>query len=159
MPGQIAGRVLDSSGAALPGAMVTIESGGRKQQIYTATDGSYVASNVAPGDVTVTGELQGFKPTRRSVPQSGDQIDLTLEVGSVSEQVTVTARPGSNEVAIDTRQVQSQTPSVNMQNLQRRAAGVLPVRMDVPRAGESYRFVRPLVIDEETVVTFRYKRR
>ena len=31
--------------------------------------------------------------------------------------------------------------------------------MDVPRAGASHRFVRPLVIDEETVVTFRYKRR
>ena len=50
-------------------------------------------------------------------------------------------------------------PSVNVQNLQRRASGVLPVRMEVPRAGTSHRFVKPLVIDEETRVTFRYKRR
>jgi hypothetical protein len=44
-------------------------------------------------------------------------------------------------------------------NLQRRVAGVLPVRMDVPRTGTSYRFVRPLVLEEETNVTFRYKTR
>jgi hypothetical protein len=46
-----------------------------------------------------------------------------------------------------------------VQNLQRRASGVLPVRMEVPRAGTSHRFLKPLVIDEATVVSFRYKRR
>jgi hypothetical protein len=50
-------------------------------------------------------------------------------------------------------------PSVNVQSLQRRAAGVLPVRIDVPRAGSSHRFVKTLVVDEETVVGFRYRRR
>jgi len=53
----------------------------------------------------------------------------------------------------------TQMPSVNVQNLQRKAAGVLPVRIDVPRAGTSHRFVKPLVIDEDTVVSFRYRRR
>jgi hypothetical protein len=42
-------------------------------------------------------------------------------------------------------------------NLQRRAAGDLPIRVDVPRTGNSYRFVRLLVLDEETKVTFKYK--
>jgi hypothetical protein len=46
-----------------------------------------------------------------------------------------------------------------VQSLQRRAAGVLPIRIEVPRAGTSHRFVKPLVIDEETVVSFRYRRR
>ena len=50
-------------------------------------------------------------------------------------------------------------PSANVQSLQRRAAGVLPIRIDVPRAGTSHRFVKPLVIDEETIVTFRYRTR
>jgi hypothetical protein len=36
-------------------------------------------------------------------------------------------------------------------------AGVLPVHIDVPHAGNSYRFIRPLVLDEETKVTFTYK--
>jgi len=48
-------------------------------------------------------------------------------------------------------------PSQNVFNLQRRVAGILPVRVDVPRSGKSYRFVRPLVLDEETKVTFQYK--
>jgi hypothetical protein len=47
--------------------------------------------------------------------------------------------------------------SANVVNLQRRVAGVLPIRVDVPRAGASYSFIRPLVLDEETKVTFRYK--
>jgi hypothetical protein len=50
-------------------------------------------------------------------------------------------------------------PSANVQSLQRRAAGVLPVRIYVPRAGTSHRFLKPLVVDEETVVQFRYSRR
>jgi hypothetical protein len=53
----------------------------------------------------------------------------------------------------------AQEPSVNVQSLQRRAAGVLPVRIDIPRAGTSHRFLKPLVVDEETVVQFRYQRR
>jgi hypothetical protein len=54
---------------------------------------------------------------------------------------------------------QAAAPSANVQSLQRRAAGVLPVRIDVPRAGTSHRFLKPLVVDEETVVAFRYRRR
>jgi hypothetical protein len=50
-------------------------------------------------------------------------------------------------------------PSANVQSLQRRAAGVLPVRIDVPRTGTSHRFVKPLVVDEETIVEFRYRTR
>jgi hypothetical protein len=50
-----------------------------------------------------------------------------------------------------------QTASANVLNLQRRVAGVLPVAIDVPRTGTSFSFVRPLVLDEETKVTFSYK--
>jgi len=56
-------------------------------------------------------------------------------------------------------EAQKQEPSQNVINLQKRAAGVLPVRMDVPRAGTSHQFVKPLVVDQETFVSLRYKRR
>jgi len=49
--------------------------------------------------------------------------------------------------------------SANVVNLQKRVSGVLPVPIDVPRAGTSFSFVRPLVLDEETKVTFSYKSR
>lgn len=54
------------------------------------------------------------------------------------------------------QQVQ-QEASANVFNLQKKVAGVLPVRVDVPRAGSSYRFARALVLDEETRVTFSYR--
>jgi hypothetical protein len=50
-------------------------------------------------------------------------------------------------------------PSQNVVNLQRRAAGVLPVRIDIPRAGASHQFVKALAVDQETVVSLQYKRR
>ena len=52
-----------------------------------------------------------------------------------------------------------QMASANVINLQRRVAGVLPVAIDVPRAGTSFQFVRPLVLGEETKVSFNYKSR
>ena len=76
-----------------------------------------------------------------------------MEIGALSETVTVTGE--SPQV----REPQLNAPSQNVLNLQRRVAGVLPVRVDVPRSGTSYQFVRPLVLDEETTVSFRYKRR
>jgi hypothetical protein len=54
---------------------------------------------------------------------------------------------------------QNASASANVMNLQKRVAGVLPVPIDVPRAGTSFSFVRPLVLDEETKVTFSYKSR
>jgi hypothetical protein len=53
-------------------------------------------------------------------------------------------------------QVQMQA-SVNVFNLQKKVSGVLPVQVDVPRAGNSYKFARALVLDEETKLTFNYK--
>lgn len=53
----------------------------------------------------------------------------------------------------------SQNASANVMNLQKRVAGVLPIPIDVPRAGTSFAFVRPLVLDEETKVTFSYRSR
>lgn len=65
----------------------------------------------------------------------------------------------SVQKSADAKKQQFDEPSVNVQNLQRRVAGVLPVRVDVPHAGHSYHFVRPLVVDEDTSVRFRYRTR
>jgi hypothetical protein len=61
------------------------------------------------------------------------------------------------EQARQNRALQLQTPSANVMNLQKRVAGILPVRIDVPKSGRSYRFVRTLVMDEETRISFNYK--
>ena len=73
-------------------------------------------------------------------------------VDGLAESVTIVAGDKSR----DQRQTNNEL-SMNVQSLQKRAAGVLPVRLDVPRTGQSHTFVRPLVMDEETRVSFRYK--
>jgi hypothetical protein len=83
-------------------------------------------------------------------------------LGAATETVTVEAnspldRRESERNARKIAAQQQTAASVNVTNLQQRVAGVLPVRVDVPRAGNSYHFVRPLVLDEETKVSFTYK--
>src|SRR6185312_4794665 len=94
------------------------------------------------------------------------RLDFVLTVEGRAETVIVTSevpdRDRRNEAAQRGAEPKSldavqQSPSQNVINLQRRVAGVLPVRIDVPRTGTLHRFVRPLVMDEETTVTFRYK--
>ncbi len=174
--GQIVGRVVDANGAPLPGATITASGSGRTQSAVSDQRGVFVISDVPSGPVTVTGQLNGFSSARRSFvfDQRPRQADLMLHVGGVQETVTVTAEAPfinrSSESGQTIRMNEPKTmqsdnaqrtdvPSANVQSLQRRAAGVLPIRIEVPRAGTSHRFVKPLVIDEETVVSFRYRRR
>jgi hypothetical protein len=177
--GQIAGVVVDTSGALIPGARVTITSGSYRQVVTTDANGTYIASNVPSGAVTISADLEGFKTSRQTIQfdQAGRRVDGVLSIARVSEQLNVVASSQAAEsrssgtlttirpenAMIEAQKAQkkdeNEAPSLNIQNLQRRASGVLPVRIDVPRAGSSHRFVKPLVVDDETEVTFRYKRR
>ncbi|HET7698080.1 MAG TPA: carboxypeptidase-like regulatory domain-containing protein [Vicinamibacterales bacterium] len=160
--GQMNGRIVDERGAVLPGVTVVIEGAGQKQEATTASDGSFLVTGVPSGAITVTAELSGFVTQRRGVQfdQHGVQLNFVMRLSALSETVQVMAESAAVQSGRrDERPSVVQAPSANVQNLQRRAAGVLPVRMDVPRSGTSHRFVRPLVIDEATTVTFRYKRR
>lgn len=79
-------------------------------------------------------------------------------VGGVNESaVLATEAPEHDARGVNAPKAVVQ--SANVMSLQRRVAGVLPVRIDIPRAGRSYRFARPLVVDEETFLTFKYKAR
>ncbi|MGB2717979.1 MAG: carboxypeptidase-like regulatory domain-containing protein [Vicinamibacterales bacterium] len=186
--GQIVGRVTDAAGAVVPGVSIIAEAGGRRQAATTDANGVFVLTAVPSGPVNITAQIAGFRGVRRPLvfDQRPRQVDFTLEASALTETVTVTAEApfidmrssersqtasgsafgttqgtagGIQSQSPANRNQASQTPSLNVQNLQRKAAGVLPVRIDVPRAGTSHRFVKPLVIDEETTVSFRYRRR
>lgn len=81
------------------------------------------------------------------------------DIGVLSETLTVSGASPESARSVPREDEQRRPPSQNVLNLQRRAAGVLPIRIDVPRAGASHQFVKPLVVDQETTVTLRYKRR
>jgi hypothetical protein len=156
--GSIGGYIVGTSGAPLPGVAILVSGSGRTQRAITDANGQYVLSDVRSGSNTITAELPGFSRVQRSFSfdQRPQQVDLTMPIAGVSESV-VTA-DAVRRLSQAERGAQSE-PSANVQSLQRRAAGVLPIRIDVPRAGTSHRFVKPLVIDEETTVKFRYRSR
>jgi hypothetical protein len=160
-PGHILGRITDESGAVLPGVSVTVNSSNGAQTVVTDNEGRYRASNVGSGQVEMSAELGGFGTNRRTFQftQQPQQVDFVMSLGALQEHMTVVAEQPAVNTQSSRSGAQTFTPSVNVQNLQRRAAGVLPVRVDVPRAGASLRFVKPLVVDQEAMVTFRYKRR
>jgi len=79
----------------------------------------------------------------------------TVQVMAETTEIRASQRNGHE--ARKNAEKQQMAASVNVTNLQQLVSGVLPVRVDVPRAGNSYNFVRPLVLDEETKVTFTYK--
>jgi hypothetical protein len=153
---ELGGVVVDRSGGVVPGANVTIVGGSFRQTVVTNASGGFNVSGVPPGPATVMVDLTGFKTFVAELPAAGASLRITLEVGRLEETVKVT---GAAEVAQTQRAApaQAQAPSQNVVNLQQRVSGVLPVRIDVPRNGQSFRFIRPLVIDEETVLRFQYK--
>jgi len=93
--GSIVGTVADTSGAAVPGATVTIVNEGTNlaREATTRSDGSYSFVNVLPGEYTIRVVLQGFKESvRQGVPVSANavaRIPVALEVGALTESVTV----------------------------------------------------------------------
>ena len=166
-PGMIGGYIVDSSGAGLRGARVTVthEATGATATATANANGRWIVLSMSPGRVRIEAEAPGFnKAVNRGVEHKlGDAtyVNLTLHVAAMTESVEVTAsnasmRNESRQIEKQIAQQQTQ-PSVNVANLQKRVAGVLPIPIDVPKAGNSYRFVRPLVVDEETKVTFTYR--
>lgn len=176
--GQLSGVVTDPQGAVIPRAQIilTLENGGTMTTTSDAT-GHWVFSGVPSGRVKILVSSQGFQSANLHTQYDAgrpSRYDARLNVGTVSETVEVTAQAPLVETTIasvrrgkkdrdkerDEKKAEALAQngaSSNVLDLQKRVAGVLPVRVDVPRAGNSYRFARALVLDEETKVTFSYK--
>lgn len=100
LTGTINGVVKDPSGAVIPGAKVTLANaatGVIARKLTTDKGGRYDAPALLVGTYKITVQAEGFKTTVEQVALNLDQsipVDLTLEVGSVSSQVTVSNGPG-----------------------------------------------------------------
>jgi TonB family protein len=95
--GSIVGNVKDKSDAVVPGATVMITHKETNQTRETATSpiGSFNFPSVQTGTYEITVSQAGFKPYRRTgievTLNNITRSDITLEVGAVSETVSVTA--------------------------------------------------------------------
>ncbi len=186
LPGQMGGYVVDPSGAVVPFARITITNSdnGATRTVTTDSQGRWVLDGVQSGNFKAKTEMPGFRTSIFNLNYDANQpsmYNFPLSISSVSETVEVNAAqvaqiqtetssakigdsinsrslvlfPGNTNSGISGQNA----ASANVISLQRKVAGVLPVPIDVPRAGTSFSFVRPLVLDEETKVTFSYKSR
>ena len=93
----VVGTVTDAAGAVIPGAKIRIVNVDTQfaSETVASTEGGYRVAYLAPGNYRLTVEAAGFK----THVQEGiyvraaetPRIDVGLEVGSLSENVTVTA--------------------------------------------------------------------
>lgn len=96
--GAIAGRIIDPSGAGVPGAKIIVTNPATNLKVEAAANenGDYQVLQLLPGSYDLQVEANGFKKlSRRGIKlQVSDRItlDLTLELGEVTETVTVEAQ-------------------------------------------------------------------
>ena len=94
---QIGGRVLDASGAAVPGTNVTVRNTATAYERTAISNdaGLFTVTLLPPGRYDLALRHDGFKPvTQNGVVLAVDQraeLNFTLQVGAVSEQVEVKA--------------------------------------------------------------------
>ncbi len=93
--GTLTGVVRDADGGVLPGATVTATqpATGLVRSSVTASQGEWTLPTLPPGEYTLTFELASFKRLVRPgvVVESGvpRSVNVTLELGAVSESITV----------------------------------------------------------------------
>ena len=113
-PGTISGSITDPNGAVVPGATVTITNAATNQSFTTTSnnDGNYSSAVLSPGTYSVSVNSPGFKQHLVQSVVLGVNVpafvNAALEVGNVSETVTVTASANIAS-SITTRQI-SQLP-------------------------------------------------
>jgi len=106
--GTIFGILTDATGAAIPGATITLTEihTGLKQRTVSDGKGEYTYAILNPGDYTVTAADSGFKTTTQTgitlAANQNIRVAFTLVAGNVSEAVEVEA----GETLVDTREAQ-----------------------------------------------------
>jgi hypothetical protein len=101
---EISGTIFDQAKAVLPGVTITItdENTGLTRSTVTSSDGRFVVPTLRPGTYTVKAELTGFQTLVRTglVVAVGQELslDLTLPLGGLTEEVSVTGEAPLVEV-------------------------------------------------------------
>jgi trimeric autotransporter adhesin len=95
--GGLRGSIKDSGGV-IPGVEVTLtnERTNLSRSVVTNERGEYVFTNIDPGSYFLKAALTGYKTVeRREIPIGTQQfltMDLTMEVGAIEENITVTGQ-------------------------------------------------------------------
>jgi hypothetical protein len=132
--GSITGTVTDPTGAVVPNAKVTATSldTGEVREVTTGEQGNYTMPEVKAGRWRISAEAAGFKTTTvedyKVAVQVTHSIDFKLEIGAVTDVVTVTSEA--------TQVLQSDT-AVRQTNVTERQVKELPLLVSAESAGRT----------------------
>ena len=103
--GTIEGTVLDSSGAAIPTATITIHNAvtGHSQSAISASDGSFRIANIPPNPYHLEVTAKGFNVFKQDVDIRSAvpiQVKATLDVAGSKESINVEAA-GADMLEVD----------------------------------------------------------
>jgi len=119
--GIIAGTVTDNSGAALPGATVTVQrtDGGESKVVKTGATGEYRVESLTPGVYSVKVSAENFASSEVSnITVSASvttPVNVKLPVGTATETITV---DGSvPQVQTESGQLDSVIPTTQIRDL------------------------------------------
>jgi hypothetical protein len=130
------GSVVDQSGAVLPGAAVTLieESTGLVRTAVSSDTGRFVLPAVQPGVYTVRAELSGFQTQSRTgvriLVGQAITLTLTMPIGSLTDQVTVTGAAPLIEVTQTT--LGSSLTTEDIENLPTQGREMLSLMQMIP---------------------------
>lgn len=136
----VSGTVVDQTGAAVPGATVSLAGPGQNATTTSGARGDYAFRDVPSGTYRITVTLVGFAPaTRADVAVGAGNVEvpaITLEIANLSATVVVTASR-SDAALVDapatmsvvTSEVLASTPALNYGDLLRAVPGVNVIQL------------------------------
>ena len=119
--GSLVGNVTDESGAAIPGATVTITQSetNLSRTLVTDASGSFNAPNLLPGTYEIAVSLSGFQSFKAqgvAVRQGLDvRVDARLKVGALEESIVVSGQAAMLQT--ESAAVQSLTTSTQLETI------------------------------------------
>jgi hypothetical protein len=105
----LSGRITDRSGAIVPGATVILrDASGKTRQMTTGPDGRFHLTELPPGHYELTATAKGFETKKQWIelkPSELAMLQPILDVGTVSEAVTVEAQSAAVTVQTESANV------------------------------------------------------
>ncbi|HYI94036.1 MAG TPA: carboxypeptidase-like regulatory domain-containing protein [Bryobacteraceae bacterium] len=138
---RLSGTITDPSGASIPSVAVKATQGERQVifQAQTDDEGRYLFPKLPIGSYQIRAEHQGFKTAVRdgiTLTTSADiSLNLLLEVGSLTEQVTISA--DASRVSTESATIQQLVDTKRIVELPLNGRDVYQLARLVPGVGQS----------------------
>ena len=137
--GSIGGSIKDPVGAVVSGATVTIvnDATGLTQTAITGETGAFIFPQLPPGTYRIAVEVNGFKKKENSnivlpVASRVNVGEIALEIGNLTETVTVSADAGAIQLQSDSGERSNIVTNRQLRDIQLNGRNVVDLMRTIP---------------------------